>query len=100
MSGGGVTKAVNVVLTMTSPPVQRSVALSWKASTNAKAVSYCVYRSTIGGSSYGLVASAIGNPAYSDARVQSGAVYYCVVTAVDDTGRESSYSNEVQTSVP
>ncbi|MGH9545837.1 MAG: DUF4082 domain-containing protein [Terriglobales bacterium] len=100
LTGGGATKTVTVVLTMSSPPVQHSVALSWKPSTNSKIVSHSVYRSTTSGSSYGLLASALGGSAYTDNSVQSGAVYYYVVTAVDDTGRESGYSNEARTVIP
>ena len=66
VSGGGLTKSVTVMLTLTAPPVQHSVALSWKASANAKIVSYCMYRSTIQGSLYGLPARALGSPSYSD----------------------------------
>jgi len=73
LAGGGVTKTVTAVPTVTSPPVQHSVALSWKASTNTHVVSYNVYRSNISGSSYGLSASALGSANYTDQTVQSGA---------------------------
>ena len=98
--GGGATKTVTVALTVTSPPVQHSVALSWKASSDPHVVSYSVYRSTISGSSYGLSASAIGGTGYSDQSVQPGTTYYYVVTAVDDQGRESEYSPQVSAVVP
>jgi len=100
VAGGGTTKMVTVSLTVTSPPVQHSVELSWKASTNSHVVSYSVYRSTISGSSYGLSASAIGGLSYSDQSVQTGGTYYYVVTAVDDQGRESGYSAQVATIIP
>jgi hypothetical protein len=101
LSGGGTTKAVTVVLTLAaSPPAQHSVVLSWKASTNPNIVSYSLYRSTIAGSSYALLASALGTASYSDQSVQSGTIYYYVVTAVDDSGRESTYSNESRATVP
>ena len=70
-----------VALTMTSPPIQHSVALSWKASANTNVISYSMYRSTLAGTSYGLTASAIGGLAYSDQSVQPGTTYYYVVTA-------------------
>jgi fibronectin type 3 domain-containing protein len=47
-----------------------------------------MYRSTISGSSYGLLASVISGTSYSDQTVQSGTAYYYVVTAVDSAGRE------------
>lgn len=49
LAGGGATKTVTVSLTLTSPPVQHSVTLSWKTGTNAHVVSYNMYRSTISG---------------------------------------------------
>ena len=97
---GGITKIMTVALTVTAPPVQHSVALSWKASTNSHVVSYSVYRSTILGSAYEHSASAIGGVKYSDQSVQSGTTYYYVVTAVDDQGQESNYSTQVSTIVP
>lgn len=99
VTGGGTTKAVTVMLTVTAIPVAHSVALSWKAGA-AHVVSYSLYRSTISGSSYGLTASAIGGIAYSDQSVQSATTYYYVLTAVDDQGRESTYSSEIRAIIP
>ena len=82
------------------PPVEHTVALSWKASTNSNVISYSVYRSTISGASYGLLSSAISGETYVDPAVQSGATYYYVVTAVDDQGRESSYSSQAAITIP
>jgi hypothetical protein len=100
LAGAGATKAVTVVLTMTSPPVQHAVALSWKASPSPNIVSYSVYRSTSLGGLYSLVASALGTVSYRDPSVQSGTTYYYVVTAVDNLGHESIYSNETQVTIP
>jgi hypothetical protein len=75
LTGGGTTKTVTVVLTMTSPsPVQHTVLLSWQVPTG-KVISYSMYRSTIKGGSYGMVASAIGGNSYTDQSVQSGTPY-------------------------
>jgi Domain of unknown function (DUF4082) len=98
--GGGVTKTVTVAMTITSPPIQHQVALSWKASSNAHVVSYSVYRSNISGSSYALSASAIGGVTFSDQSVQPATTNYYVVTAVDDQGRESAYSSQVSAVIP
>ena len=101
LTGGGTTKTVTVVLSMTAPPpVQHSVLLSWHAPTAGKVVSYSLYRSGIKGGSYGLLASAIGGITYTDQSVQSGTPYYYVVTAVDSQGRESVYSNEIRAAIP
>jgi hypothetical protein len=48
----------------------------------------------------GLLASAIGGVNYIDQAAQSGATYYHVVTAVDDQGRESAYSNQAVMTLP
>jgi hypothetical protein len=37
---------------------------------------------------------------YSDQSVISGTIYYYVVTVVNDTGQESTYSNETRVTVP
>ena len=58
-----------------------------------------MYRSTSAGS-YALVASAPGTASYSNQSVQSATSYYYVVTAVDDQGHESAYSNESRAVVP
>ncbi len=101
LSGGGITKTVTVVLSMTSaPPVQHTVSLSWKSPTRGKVVSYSLYRSTVRGGSYGLLASAISGTLYNDQTAQTGAPYYYVVTAVDGQGRESPYSNEIGATIP
>jgi len=100
LTGAGASKIVTAALTLTAPVVQHSVALSWRVSTNTHVVSYSMYRSTISGSSYGLSASAIGGVSYKDDSVQSGTTYYYVVTAVDDQGRESAYSNQIAAVIP
>jgi fibronectin type 3 domain-containing protein len=40
------------------------------------------------------------SPSYSDNTVSAGQTYYYVVTAIDDTGAESVYSNQAQATVP
>jgi hypothetical protein len=100
LTGAGATQTVTVALTVTPAPAQHSVLLSWSASTNSGIASYSTYRSTIPGGSYGLVASAVGTTSYRDQTVQSGATYYYVVTAVNNMGEESSYSNETSVAIP
>jgi hypothetical protein len=80
--------------------VSHSVALNWSASTSTVA-GYNVYRSTVSGSSYTRVnGSLVASASYADSGVQSGATYYYVATAVDASGNESVYSNEVSANVP
>ncbi len=81
-------------------PVQHSVALAWNASTST-VVGYNVYRSTVSGNSYAKInPSLVALLNYTDTTVQSGTTYYYVTTAVDSTGIESVYSNEVSAAIP
>ena len=77
------------------------VNLSWNASTSTSISGYNVYRGTSASGPYAKVNSAL-DPAmnYSDSSVQSGTTYFYVTTAVDSSGTESSYSNQVQAVVP
>jgi fibronectin type 3 domain-containing protein len=62
---------------------------------------YNVYRSTVSGSSYAKMnGSPLGGVGYADSNLQSGQTYYYVATAVDSSGTESVYSNEVTAIVP
>lgn len=80
--------------------VQHSVVLNWGASTSTVA-GYNVYRSTVSGGSYSRVnGSAVGGLTYTDSTVSSGRTYYYVTTAVDSSGNESVYSNEVPAVIP
>ena len=84
-----------------TPPPQHSVALAWNASTSSSVVGYNVYRGTVAGGPYTQINSALdATTSETDSTVQGGQTYYFVVTAVDSTGAESSYSNEVQAVIP
>src|SRR5882724_298735 len=83
-----------------APTVPHSVALNWGASSSSVA-GYNVYRSTVSGSAYAKMnGSTVGGVNYADSSVQSGHTYYYVATAVDTSGTESVYSNEVAAIVP
>jgi ASPM-SPD-2-Hydin domain-containing protein/HYDIN/CFA65/VesB family protein len=85
----------------TGGTIQHTVDLSWNASTSTSITGYNVYRGNVSGGPYSKINSAL-NPSmnYGDSTVQSGQSYYYVTTAVDSTGVESSYSNQVQVVVP
>jgi hypothetical protein len=81
---------------------QHSVDLSWVGSTSTGVVGYYVYRSTTSGSGYGKLNASGAAPTttYTDSTAQSGVTYYYVVTAVDGSGNESTYSNQSIAAVP
>jgi fibronectin type 3 domain-containing protein len=81
-------------------PVQHSVALTWDASTSTVA-GYNVYSSTVSGGPYTKInSSLVGALNYTDSTVQSSTTYYYVTTAVDSSGNESVFSNEVSATIP
>jgi hypothetical protein len=81
-------------------PVQHTATLTWNASTSTVA-GYNVYRTTTSGTGYVKVnASLVAALNYTDSTVQNATTYYYVTTAVDVSGNESVYSNEVQAVVP
>jgi hypothetical protein len=80
--------------------VPHSVALTWNASTSTVA-GYNVYRSTVSGGPYAKInSSLIAALNYTDSTVQSGITYYYVTTAVDSSGNESVFSNQVSATIP
>jgi fibronectin type 3 domain-containing protein len=80
--------------------VQHSVALTWNASTSV-VTGYNVYRTTTSGTGYAKVnSSLVGVLNYSDSTVQSATTYFYVTTAVDASGNESGFSNEVSAPIP
>jgi hypothetical protein len=81
--------------------IQHIVNLSWNASTSASVAGYNIYRGTSAAGPFSKVNSIV-NPSmsYSDGSVQSGKTYYYATTAIDSTGTESSYSNQVTAAVP
>ena len=109
---GSVSGAISVVSNATGSPasvslsgtgvtlVQHSGALTWNPSTSSVS-GYNVYRSTVSGGSYTRVnSSLIAVLNYTDVNVQSGTTYYYVMTAVDASGNESGYSNQVTATIP
>ena len=80
--------------------MQHSVNLFWNPSTS-QVNGYNVYRSSTSGGPYAKLNSAPDpSTSYTDSPVASAHTYYYVTTAVSSSGMESSYSNQVQVSVP
>ncbi len=78
-------------------PATHTVTLNW---TDTSPVTFNVYRGQVSGGPYSGVATALTSTSYVDATVASGQTYYYVVTAVNSSGLESAYSNEVQAVIP
>lgn len=96
----GSASSVSLSGTGVATNVQHTVGLNWGASTSTVA-GYNVYRSTVSGSSYAKVNSAlVAGMTFSDPTVQTGQTYYYVATAVDGGGNESVHSNEVAAAIP
>jgi hypothetical protein len=89
------TKSASATITVAAP---HTVALTWTPSASS-GVTYGVYRGTVPGGPYILLASGLTGNSYSDKNVQSGSTYYYVTTAAT-SGGQSSYSNEVQAVIP
>jgi hypothetical protein len=76
------------------------VGLTWNASTSSVA-GYNVYRTTVSGSSYTKLNSSLVTVLnYSDMTVLNSTTYFYVTTAVDFSGNESGFSNEVSAPIP
>ena len=81
-------------------PQQYSVSLSWDASTSP-VVGYNVYRGSQSGGPYAKINTTLDpNTTYVDSSVASSQTYYYVTTAVNSSGQESAYSNQVQAMIP
>ena len=99
VKSGGITKTVNVTLTLNAPS-SSSVTLTWNANTESDLAGYRVYRATSSGTYGAPIATIQGNTArYIATGLQFGTTYFFVVTAFDIAGNESAYSNEVSKSI-
>src|SRR5207237_1641606 len=79
---------------------QHQVQLSWGASSSSGVTGYNVYRGSVSGGPYTKINLAlIVGTTYSDSSVQAGKTYFYVTTALNGSGTESAYSNEVQATV-
>jgi Abnormal spindle-like microcephaly-assoc'd, ASPM-SPD-2-Hydin len=93
--------SITVPVTGTGVVATRVVKLQWQPSSSTGVVGYHVYRSTVSGGPYtNVTGSLIAGTSFSDSNVISGTAYYYVVTAVATNGNESSYSAQVEVSVP
>ncbi len=80
---------------LAATPSDAMIQLDWDDNTEADICYYKVYRSMASAGVYEPVATAMGASHITDCQVVNGSTYYYKVTAVNDDGLESGYSNMV-----
>lgn len=81
-------------------PAPHTVTLGWNDSGSGVS-GYNVYRSGVSGGPYVMINTALDTTtAFVDGAVSAGQTYYYVTTAVNSSGVESAYSNEVLAIIP
>jgi fibronectin type 3 domain-containing protein len=86
-----------------SSPEPHSVTLTWTAPmprAGVTIVGYNVYRRTSESESFAKIGEKVLGPPYEDHLVTARRKYVYVVTAVDQTGRESRFSAEITAEIP
>ena len=106
-AGGGdtATLEISVVPDDTAPPVpgglsatagDGSVNLVWSAASDADTASFSLYRAEAPGSfSSSPIAAGLTGTSFPDATAANGTTYFYALTAVDASGNESDFSDEV-----
>jgi fibronectin type 3 domain-containing protein len=80
-----------------------NVTLTWNAappSKGFKVAGYNIYRASASGGPYTKIASHVSGLTYVDRAVESGKTYFYVVTAVNQSGQESKFSQEIKAAIP
>ena len=95
--GGSDTTAPNAPSNFTgTAPSVGTISLDWFNNSESDLAGYNVYRSTTSGSNFVKQnASLVTFSNYSDSNVVDGTVYFYQVSAVDNTGNESTFSTEI-----
>jgi fibronectin type 3 domain-containing protein len=73
---------------------KKKINLTWTQSSSASIASNKVYRATVSGGPYNLIATIAASTSYNNTGLTSGTTYYYVVTAVNTSGSESASSNQ------
>ncbi|GKS58873.1 hypothetical protein YTPLAS18_24000 [Nitrospira sp.] len=93
-------RTIPVSLTLSAGTVNQSASLTWSANGESDLAGYKVYRATASGAYGAPIAVIQGNiTSYTATGLQAGTTYFFVVTAYDNTGNESGWSNEVSKSI-
>jgi hypothetical protein len=96
---GSTPRQIPVSLTLTASGTGTAT-LTWTAGTDTDLAGYRVYRGTASGT-YGAAIATLDRTvtSYVSSGLQAGTTYFFVITAVDNAGNESTYSNEVSKSI-
>jgi acid phosphatase type 7 len=73
---------------------KKKLLLNWTQSSSPGVTQNRIYRSTVNGGPYSLVATIPAGTSYQNSGLSSGTTYYYVVTAVNSAGLESAASNQ------
>lgn len=94
------TNTANFMITIVAG-ADHSVLLTWTPSPSPGASGYNVYRSNASGAGFSKInAAPVSALTYSDGTVVDGLTYYYATTAVDLSGGESTYSEQIQIVIP
>jgi endoglucanase len=83
-----------VPTSLTASAGHKKVTLTWTQSASPNIVSNNVYRATVNGGPYTLVATIAATTTFANSGLTTGTTYYYVVTAVNSSSQESPYSNQ------
>jgi fibronectin type 3 domain-containing protein len=89
----------SITLSGTGAQPNHLVTLAWTESSTV--IGYNVYRGPVSGGPYTKINSSLdASTTFTDTTVQAGQTYYWVVTAVNSSNVESTYSNEAAATIP
>jgi Abnormal spindle-like microcephaly-assoc'd, ASPM-SPD-2-Hydin/Immunoglobulin domain len=109
-ASGGVTGTVAITSNASNSPltvsfsgtgqvVAHSATLAWTESSTV--IGYNVYRGSVSGGPYTKINPSLdATTSFADTTVQAGQTYYWVVTAVNSSNVESTYSNQIGGTIP
>jgi len=100
LTNDGASSPVTIGLSGTGTAPVHEVDLSWTASTTSGVVGYNVYRSSQPGGAYARIAYRVAGTMYLDMNVVGGDTYFYAITAIDGSGAESGFSDEIEAVIP
>jgi hypothetical protein len=90
---------LTILFSGTGQVVAHSATLTWTESSTV--IGYNVYRGSVSGGPYTKINPSLdATTSFTDTTAQAGQTYYWVVTAVNSSNVESSYSNQITATIP